>query len=165
DRARLTDILTEVDVTDAVRLHGHRTGAKSNFHTSSFSLLTSRFEGQPLVVLESMSAGCIPICYAVDYGPADIIDHAVNGFLVPDGDVDALAAAIRQFLSRPDDEVERIRQRAIERAADFSESAIVQRWGQVLAEQSFAPIVRLDELRSEEHTSELQSRFDLVCRL
>jgi poly(glycerol-phosphate) alpha-glucosyltransferase len=148
DRARLTDILTEVDVTDAVRLHGHRTGAKSNFHTSSFSLLTSRFEGQPLVVLESMSAGCIPICYAVDYGPADIIDHGVNGFLVPDGDVDALAAAIRQFLSMPDDEVEKIRQRAIERAADFSESAIVQRWGQVLAEQSFAPIVRLDELRA-----------------
>src|SRR5699024_10218082 len=80
---RLTDILTEVDVMDAVRLHGHRTGAKSNFHTSSFSLLTSRFEGQPLVVLESMSAGCIPICYEVDYGPADIIDHGVNGFLVP----------------------------------------------------------------------------------
>src|SRR5699024_41137 len=121
DRARLTDILTEVDVTDAVRLHGHRTGAKSNFHTSSFSLLTSRFEGQPLVVLESMSAGCIPICYAVDYGPADIIDHGVNGFLVPDGDVDALAAAIRQFLSMSDDEVVKMRQRAIERAADFSE--------------------------------------------
>src|SRR5699024_11797956 len=32
--------------------------------------------------------------------------------------------------------------------ADFSESAIVQRWGQVLAEQSFAPIIRLDELRA-----------------
>src|SRR5699024_12128877 len=95
DRARLTDILTEDGLTDAVRLHGHRTGAKSNFHTSSFSLLTSRFEGQPLVVLESMSAGCIPICYSVDIGQPDILDHG----------------------------------------------------------------------RSEEHTSELQSRFDLVCRL
>src|SRR5699024_12365564 len=28
-----------------------------------------------------------------------------------------------------------------------------------------APITACGELRSEEHTSELQSRFDLVCRL
>src|SRR5437868_9875667 len=27
------------------------------------------------------------------------------------------------------------------------------------------PLLKLDNVRSEEHTSELQSRFDLVCRL
>src|SRR5438067_11186213 len=30
---------------------------------------------------------------------------------------------------------------------------------------SFERLGRLDTMRSEEHTSELQSRFDLVCRL
>src|SRR5699024_11217690 len=35
--------------------------------------------------------------------------------------------------------------------------------GSVLAEQRLR--IRLHEGRSEEHTSELQSRFDLVCRL
>ncbi|WP_209371740.1 glycosyltransferase [Brevibacterium renqingii] len=149
DRPMLTDLIDESGVTGDIRLHGHTTGAKSKFHTSSFSLLTSRFEGLPLVVLESMSAGCIPICYAMDYGPADIIEHGVNGFTVRPGDVDALTETILQFLSMSDDEVRTMRQRAIERAADFSETAIVQRWGQVLAEQSFTPIVHLDELHAQ----------------
>src|SRR5699024_9783616 len=86
---------------------------------------------------------------------ADIIDHGVNGFLVPDGDVDALAAAIRHFLSMPDDEVEKMRQRAIERAADFSESAIGRALWRAWAEQSFAPIVRLEELRARRRHAEV----------
>ncbi|NJC56419.1 glycosyltransferase [Brevibacterium marinum] len=166
DRQELTHLIDSLGVTDSVRLHGHTPGAKSSFHTSAFSLLTSRSEGQGLVVLESMSAGCIPICYAVDYGPADIIEDGVNGFVVPPGDVDALAQAILRFLSMPEDEVQNMRRAAIARAADFYEAPIIQRWGEVLAEQSFDPIVRLDQLRAE--VSEVASTgesIDLVVDL
>src|SRR5207249_7454858 len=34
-----------------------------------------------------------------------------------------------------------------------------------LTRVGYAPVVRESAIRSEEHTSELQSRFDLVCRL
>ena len=123
----LTDLITDLDLADRARLHGHVTGAKTAFHSSSFSLLTSRYEGQGLVILESMSAGCIPISYAVDYGPADIIDHGVNGFIVPVGDVDALARSIRQLLDMPEEEVQAMRRNAIDRAADFSAPTIVEK--------------------------------------
>ena len=148
ERSTLTDLIDEVGVAGSVRLQGHTPGAKMNFHTSSYSLLTSRSEGQGLVVLESMSAGCIPICYAIDYGPTDIIEDGVNGFLVPPGDVDALAQAILRFLSMPEDEVEKMRRAAMARAADFYEAPIIRRWGEVLNEQSFEPIVHLDRLRA-----------------
>lgn len=148
DRPDLTDLIDQLSVADAIRLHGHIPGAKKNFHLSSFSLLTSRYEGQGLVVLESMSAGCIPISYAVNYGPADIIDDGVNGFVVPAGDVDALAEAILRFLAMPEDKVQEMRRAAIARAADYFEAPIVRRWGEVFAELSFEPIVRLDHLRA-----------------
>lgn len=148
DRSKLTDLIDRLGVADSVRLHGHTPGAKNRFHTSAFSLLTSHYEGQPLVVLESMSAGCIPICYAVDFGPADIIDDGVNGFVVPAGDVDAMAQAILRFLSMPEAEVQNMRRAAIARAADFYEVPIVRRWGEVLAEQSFEPIVHLDQIHA-----------------
>lgn len=148
DRPELTDLIDRLGVAGSVRLHGHTLGAKRNFHTNSFSLLTSRSEGQGLVVLESMSAGCIPISYAVDYGPADIIDDGVNGFLVPAGDVDALSKAILRFLAMPEDKVQEMRRAAVARAADYFEAPIVQRWGEVLAERTFEPIVHLEHLRA-----------------
>ncbi|WP_025779209.1 glycosyltransferase [Brevibacterium sp. VCM10] len=149
DRAMLTGLIADRDLAERVRLRGHVSGAKSAFHTSSFSVLTSRYEGQGLVVLESMSAGCIPICYAVEYGPADIIDHGVNGFLVPAGDVAALSDTIATFLTMPEAEVKAMRRNAIDRAADFAAPAIVDRWGQVLSRQRFTPIREFSELRAE----------------
>lgn len=148
DRLELTDLIDRLGVANTVSLHGYTAGAKKYFHAGAFSLLTSRYEGQPLAVLESMSAGCIPICYAVDYGPADIIEDGVNGFVVPAGDVDALAQAILRFLSMPEAEVQEMRRAAIARAADFYETPIIQRWGEVLAEQPFDPIVNADQLRA-----------------
>ncbi|WGP05419.1 glycosyltransferase [Bacillus subtilis] len=155
DRPMLTELIESKDAVDRVRLHGHVDGAKSNFLSSSFSLLTSRFEGQGLVVLESMSAGCIPICYAVDYGPADIIEHGVNGFLVAPGDVKGLSSAISTFLSMSEDEVSTMRRNAVARAADFFHDPIVRRWGEVLSAQSFAPIVRTENARADVRTAEV----------
>ncbi|SDS23273.1 poly(glycerol-phosphate) alpha-glucosyltransferase [Brevibacterium siliguriense] len=155
DRPMLSELIESGNAAGRVTLHGHVDGAKSNFLSSSFSLLTSRFEGQGLVVLESMSAGCIPICYAVDYGPADIIEHGIDGFLVAPGDVDGLAAAISTFLSLPEDEVSRMRRNAVARAADFFHDPIVGRWGEVLAARSFVPIIRAENARAEVRTAEV----------
>ncbi len=143
ERPLLETLIDGTGTQSRVHLHGHTPGAKSKFLTSSFSLLTSRSEGQALVVAESMSAGCIPICYDIDYRPSEIVDHGINGFIVPNGDVDALSEAILEFLNMPESDVRQMRAKAIERAADFSEDAIIRRWGQVLAEQSFAPITHL----------------------
>lgn len=155
DRPMLSELIESGNAAGRITLHGHVDGAKSNFLSSSFSLLTSRFEGQGLVVLESMSAGCIPICYAVDYGPADIIEHGISGFLVAPGDVKGLSAAISTFLSLSEGEVTTMRRNAVARAADFFHDPIVRRWGEVLSAQSFAPIVRTENARADVRTAEV----------
>lgn len=155
DSPMLSELIQSKNAVDRITLRGHVEGAKSNFLASSFSLLTSRYEGQGLVVLESMSAGCIPICYEVDFGPADIIEHGVNGFLVDPGDVDGLADAISTFLSLSEDEVSAMRRNAVSRAADFFERPIIRRWGEALASQSFAPIIRAEDARAEAQSAEV----------
>ncbi|WP_423058341.1 glycosyltransferase [Brevibacterium linens] len=141
-KQNLSELVDQLGVTNNVHFRGHRTGAKRSFLTSSFSLLTSRAEGQGLVLLESMSAGCIPIAYDIAYGPANIIDNGVNGILVPDGNVDALSAAILRVVTMSENDLLAMRQAAIRRAAEYYEEPIVQRWGEVLAEHSFTPIAR-----------------------
>lgn len=157
DRTELADLIDGNNLANSVKLHGHTPSAKTNFRSHSFSLLTSQSEGQGLVVLESLSAGCIPICYDVDFGPADIIEHGVNGYLVPNGDIDALANTISEFMSLPESVVAEMRGNAVARAADFFEVPIVRRWGEVLAKTSFAPITRVEGARAEAETVDVDT--------
>jgi len=115
-----------------ITLHGFVRGAADRLAEASFLLLTSRAEGLPLVFAEAMSRGCVPIAYDIRYGPADIITDGVDGFLVPDGDVDALAAAIERFVTLDDDAVRRMREAAVATAQGYSDAAVVSRWAAVL---------------------------------
>ncbi|WP_199039859.1 glycosyltransferase [Glycomyces salinus] len=127
----------QVDAVDAgsyVELMGYRHDAAAQFNTASFSLLTSKSEGMALVLVESMAAGCIPIAYDIRYGPRDIITDGVDGFLVPAGDVGALAATIARVAAMPETELDAMRAAARKRAADFSDAAITRRWATALAE-------------------------------
>ncbi|SKC35975.1 glycosyltransferase [Krasilnikoviella flava] len=115
-----------------VTLHGFVRGAADRLADTSFLLLTSRAEGLPLVFAEAMSRGCVPIAYDIRYGPADIITDGTDGFLVPDGDVDALAAAVERFVTLDDDAVRRMREAAVVTAQRYSDAAVVARWANVL---------------------------------
>lgn len=125
-----------------VALRGYASNAKERFREASFSLLTSKQEGQGLVLLESMSAGCIPIAYDIKYGPADVITDGVDGFLVPNGDVEALTQAIIRVATMDDAELTQMRRNALKRAADFDETAVVQKWATMFRECSFEPFQR-----------------------
>lgn len=138
DHDSLTALSAELGVTDSIIFHGHTPGAKEKFHHASFSVLSSRFEGQPLTILESMSAGCIPIAYDIRYGPSDIITDGVDGFLLPAGDVEALAQTLVQVTTMSTDELQAMRRAALRRAKDFLPRRTVSRWGEVFAEQTFA---------------------------
>ncbi|GHD42658.1 glycosyltransferase [Mycetocola manganoxydans] len=118
-----------VAATDAsVVLHGYRSGASRELADASFLLLTSRSEGLPLVLVEAMASGCLPIAYDIPYGPADIIRNGHNGYLVPAGDVAGLTAAIEQLLALPAARVAAMRRQAIRTAERFSDESVTRRW-------------------------------------
>lgn len=125
--------------TAGVRLHGYVAEAADRLEQASFLLLTSRSEGHALVLVEAMARGCIPIAYDVRYGPRDLITDGVDGFLVPDGDVGALARAVERFVTMESEAVEGMRAAARATAGEYSDAAVVHRWAQVLAEISTGP--------------------------
>ena len=116
----------------AVRLHGFDPEARRELATASFLLLTSRSEGSPLVLIEAMAAGCLPIAYDVRYGPSDLIRNGRNGYLVPSGDVDALAAAIVRLRQMPTRRVETKRRAAMRAAHAFDEDRVTRLWAREL---------------------------------
>lgn len=128
ERERLERLAARVP---GVTLHGYVPGAASRLEQASFLLLTSRSEGLPLVFAEAMSRGCVPIAYDIRYGPADIITHGTNGFLVPDGDVDGLGRAIERLVTMEQSRLRRMREAARTTALDYSDRAVAERWAEL----------------------------------
>lgn len=101
-RDQLQRLIHRFGVSDRVRLLGWVADVPALLAAADAFVLTSRYEGFPVSLLEAMAAG-LP-CVAVDCesGPAEIIRHQENGWLVPQDDPDALVAAMQQLMADPE---------------------------------------------------------------
>ena len=104
DRAELEALAAELGLQERVRFLGAqpRERVLELFHASDASLLSSSWENFPHTVVEALAAGAPVLATAVG-GVPEVVRDGVNGLLVPAGDADALAEAIRRFFA--DDEL------------------------------------------------------------
>jgi glycosyltransferase involved in cell wall biosynthesis len=77
-------------------------------------ILTSAFEGLPLVLLEAMSAGCIPVVTRIDSGVNELVETGHSGYLLPVGDTDAFVQQLAD-LSSDHERCHRLSQAAYDR--------------------------------------------------
>ncbi|SCK44725.1 glycosyltransferase [Streptomyces sp. WMMB 322] len=128
ERERLESLIDGLGAAGSVRLHGHRSDARARLREASFIVLTGRTEGLPLVLVEAMAAGCIPVAYDIPYGPADVITHGHNGFLVEAGDEQALAGTVAALVTTAPERLTRMRREARRAAGRFSDAAVTRLW-------------------------------------
>lgn len=128
DRDRLQTLVAELGAEQFVELRGHTESIDSVFARASMSLLTSSAEGFGLVLVESLAHGCIPIAYDIKYGPSFIVTDGVDGFLIEDADVQALAKSIIDTRNLPAGEAGALRQNGITGVSRFSDEAVYELW-------------------------------------
>ncbi|RSX56690.1 glycosyltransferase [Bifidobacterium samirii] len=97
------------------------------YDRASLLLMTSRYEGFPMVLLEAQSKGLPVVAFDCDTGPAEIIDDGANGYLIPQDD-DALFAERTLTLMRSRDLQDRFATAALERSRDHRMAPIRSRW-------------------------------------
>jgi glycosyltransferase involved in cell wall biosynthesis len=84
---------------ESVTLPGHAE-AHAMFQEADLCVVPSRREGFGNVVVEAMAAG-VPVLATACPGPAALIEHGRNGFLVEPGSSSALAEAMAALLADP----------------------------------------------------------------
>ena len=72
------------------------------YKNAEFFVMSSRFEGLPMVLLEAMSVGLAVISFDCPTGPREIIEHKQNGILVEKNNIDALSESITQYIEDKD---------------------------------------------------------------
>jgi glycosyltransferase involved in cell wall biosynthesis len=79
-------------------LNGPVGDVTKEYLNSSVFVLPSRFEGFGLVIIEAMSCGVPVVAFNCPMGPDEIITDGEDGFLVPVGDVCALADKLQTLM-------------------------------------------------------------------
>lgn len=130
DADALQQQIDEAGLRGSIRLAGYTKDPAAVYQRASCSLLTSRFEGFGLVLLESLSQGCPVVSYDVKYGPADIVADGVNGFLVGSAMQQQMARRVLEVLN--DENLRRrLSANAAQERTEFSEESFVARWSEL----------------------------------
>ena len=76
------------------------------YQSSDFFVLSSRYEGFGLVLVEAMSCGIPCVAFRCKYGPEDIIEDGKNGLLAENGNVKDLAEKMLWMIKHREDRLQ-----------------------------------------------------------
>ena len=99
----------------------------SEYAASSLLVMSSHYEGFPMVLIEGMACGLPAVSFDFKCGPRDIIRDGVDGFIARDGNVADLAGKMLLVIG---DEQQRRRmgQAAREVVRRFSPDSVMEKW-------------------------------------
>ena len=94
DEQLLLDMINAKKLDGRIKILPPTEHIYDEYQKSEFYVLSSRYEGYPLVLNEAMSCGIPCVAFRCKYGPEDAIEHQVNGLLVENGNIMELAQQI-----------------------------------------------------------------------
>ncbi|MDZ8184591.1 MAG: glycosyltransferase family 4 protein [Nostoc sp. ChiSLP02] len=132
-RLDLKELSERLGLNDRVDFPGRVKNIYEILQEADIYVMSSRFEGFPNALCEAMASGLPVISTDCPNGPREIIRDGIDGLLVPNEDVSALAVAMKLLMSD-----QQKRQRLATYASDiterFSIEKIMEMWEVVVKE-------------------------------
>ena len=134
-RAEIEALIRDGGLTERVRITGWISGEQvaHELQAARALVLPSFAEGLPVVLMEAMALGR-PVISTFVAGIPELVRPGENGWLVPAGDIEALADAMRACLEAPQDELTAMgaagRERVLQRHCADVEAAKLAAWFQ-----------------------------------
>lgn len=126
-KGMLQQMIDERGLGASVALNAPTKSIGREYADSAMLVMSSNYEGFPMVMIEAMASGLPVVSFDFKCGPKDIIDNNVNGILVHNGDIKGLADAMMRLMG--DEELRRSMSVQARRVVDtYSEETVMTRW-------------------------------------
>ena len=129
----LQRMIDERRLNDVARLNAPTKNIGKEYSESSMLVMSSHYEGFPMVMIEAMACGLPAVCFDFKCGPRDIIVEGENGLIVPDGDIEGLADAMVRLM-KDDDLRTKMGESAKKVVETYSEEKVMSKWLQLYEE-------------------------------
>lgn len=123
----------ELGLTNVIRCNGPVSNIVEKYLESSIFVLSSRFEGLPLVLMEAMAIGLPPVAFTCPCGPRDIIHDGEDGILCENGNIEKLAEGICRLIENEQLRLE-MGQKAAQNIQRYTIDNIMKQWDELFQE-------------------------------
>ena len=127
DRPKLQEHIDQHNIESHITLYPPTKNMDAVYQGASIVAMSSRYEGLPMILLEAQAYGLPIVSFACKCGPADVVTDGVDGFLVPEGDVESLAGKLTTVIE--DDALRQQMGRAARIASErYAEDVVMKKW-------------------------------------
>ncbi|WP_165092394.1 glycosyltransferase family 4 protein [Caballeronia sp. SBC2] len=99
ERAKLAAQIEDAGLKKRVFLPGKTASPWAEMAAADIFVLSSRFEGLPMALMEAMGLGVASIAFDCRSGPRELMRDGSDGLLIPAGDVDAMVRGLRELIA------------------------------------------------------------------
>jgi glycosyltransferase involved in cell wall biosynthesis len=131
EKENLLELARTLQIAQDVVFLPPTTNIAEYYRTAAVYVMSSRAEGLPMVLIEALSFGLPAVSFDCKLGPAEIIRHGTDGFLVAPEDAPALKDKLLLILQR-EDLRNTMAANAREGAKRFLGSEIIPQWEALL---------------------------------
>ena len=127
DIEHIKKMIEENGISKKIHLKGQISDMYDRYKKYSIYVMTSRYEGLPMVLLEAKANKLPIVSFDCETGPSEIVRNDIDGYLVESGNVEALAEKIMLLIERADIR-KRFSEHSQENLGKFSKSEIMKQW-------------------------------------
>lgn len=132
DREKLLKQKEDLKIKNVIFVENTK-NIKEYYEKASIYLMTSRFEGLPMTLIEAQSFGLPIISYDIKTGPKDIITNNEDGYLIENNNEKLFAEKFME-LSNNREKIHEFSQKAYENSKRFRMENIITKWIKILEE-------------------------------
>lgn len=124
----LEEKIKQLNLADSIEIKPYTNTIEEEYMQSSIYAMSSRFEGFPMVLLESALYGLPAISFDINTGPSDIISNGENGFLADDNDIESFAEKLKCLMHDENKRCQMGKKAKEIVSGNFSKEAIIAKW-------------------------------------